>query len=133
MAEADKDLTERELDALFAAARAHAPAPSEALMARILAEAEALMPAAAAAGPGEAPPRPREAGAGRLRAALAALGGWRAVGGLATAAGAGVWIGMAGLADPVALADGLLGASSVTVELMPGAEGFELAAGAGWE
>lgn len=123
MAEPDKDLTERELDALFAAGRAHATAPSEALMARILAEAEAVMPSPPAA---DVPARPRAAG-GLVRGALSALGGWGTVGGLATAAATGVWIGLTGVADPVAAAGGLLEMSELTVELMPGA------GGTGWE
>lgn len=125
---AENDLNDRDLDGFLAAARKHAPAPSAALMARVLADAEAAM----------APPA-RPASVGRLaarghplRAILSALGGWAGIGGLATAAGAGVWIGIAGIADPVTLADGLFGSQALSVELMPTAETFDMASGTGF-
>ena len=73
-----------DLDDLLALARGQAPAPSEALMARILADAEAIRlgrrPVAV--------PRPR-------RGWLAALGGWPALGTLVASSLLGVSIGVA--------------------------------------
>ena len=80
-----------DLDDLFAAARRVAPAPSDALMARVLAEAMAA----------QAPLR-RATRPGLLAQLREALGGWPAVGGLATAGVAGLAI---GLAAPAGLAD----------------------------
>ena len=124
---AENDLNERDLDAVFAAARKHAPAPSEALMARVLADAEAAMVARHV----PAPEMRRAPGRRRIAGVLGAIGGWGGIGGLATAVGAGVWIGVAGLADPVAMVDGLFGSAPLSVELMPGADSFDIA-GTGW-
>ncbi len=119
MAMAERDQQDRRLEDFFAAARDRAPDPSEALMARILADAEAARRLAAVARPSEG-----------LWARLGAmLGGWQGIGGLATATAAGLWIGYAGLADPAELSGGLVGAAGETVELMPEVEVFVLAAG----
>lgn len=89
------DQPDEALDALLAEARALRPVPSADLMARLLADAERARPR----------PRPRPAAAprrarGPWRDWIAALGGWPAMGGLAAAAAAGVWI---GAAPPAAL------------------------------
>ena len=120
---AEDDLNDKGLEAFFAAGRDHAPAPSESLIARVLADAgaEIVRPVVAAA------PRPVPK-PGLFGAAMAALGGWAGLGGLATATAAGVWIGFAGLADPFA-AGGLF-APSVSVELMPGTDSFMTASAA---
>ncbi len=125
---AENDLNERDLDGFFTAARAHAPAPSEGLMARVLADAEGAMV--------NLPASPPDVGTvtangSWIDAMLGAIGGWSGIGGLATAVGAGVWIGVAGLADPVTMADGLFGSSPLSVELMPDAGSFDVA-GTGW-
>lgn len=122
----------------FAAARRDAPAPSDALMARILADAEAAMPRGAEApvrsGPGRSGPEPRRGG---LLGWLGGVGGWGGVGGLATATLAGLWFGYAGLTDPTSLAASvsaaLTGGATVagTTELLPGGEPVALVAG--WE
>lgn len=79
------------LDDFFTAARAAGPEPSDALMARVLADADAAQPRVAAAMP-VAVSRWR-----RWRvAALAAVGGGAMATGLASAAVAGVFIGYAG-------------------------------------
>ena len=87
MAENERDRDDA-LDPFFEAAREARPEPSDALMARILADAA------------EAAPRPAE----QLRPAekpslvasvLDAIGGWPSFAGLATATVAGVWIGFA--------------------------------------
>ncbi|MDJ0629526.1 MAG: hypothetical protein QNJ44_14810 [Rhodobacter sp.] len=89
-----KPLDDAELDGLFAAARGTAPQPSAELVARVLADAEAERAAIASA----VPPRRR----GRVASALAAIGGWPAAAGLATAAVTGLMI---GFVTPDALED----------------------------
>lgn len=83
------------LDALFAAARDDTPVPSAALLARITADAEreVAMPATIA----RAAPKRRG-----LAWLVAALGGWPAVSGLATATVAGLWL---GYTEPGSLTD----------------------------
>ncbi|MCV2871393.1 hypothetical protein OEZ71_03695 [Defluviimonas sp. WL0050] len=103
------------LEGFFSAARAYPPEPSEALLARVLADAEAARPA----------PVPVR-GPGLLSRIGDLLGGWQGLGGLATATVAGLWIGYAELADPDQLTGGLVGASDV-VDLLPQAELFALA------
>lgn len=108
-------MTDDDLDDLFAGAR-KGPQPSPALMARILADAVAEQPRPAAR---PAPVR------FTFRALIAALGGMGAMAGLATAAVAGVWI---GLAPPTAVGD--LAAALWTVgdgdqvDLFPDLEGL---------
>jgi hypothetical protein len=95
MADTDRDFDG--LEGFFAAARATAIDPSADFLARVLADAEAE---AAQRAPQAAPLRTAPAGAPRqgLWATLGAgLGGWGGIGGMATAAVAGVWIGVSGL------------------------------------
>ncbi|WP_347310521.1 dihydroorotate dehydrogenase [Defluviimonas sp. SAOS-178_SWC] len=127
---ADLDRGDDFLEGCFRAARDAGPVPSGALMARILADAEAEMPRASAPQP---LPRPAGKGGAMMSWLAAAFGGWRGIGGLATATVAGLWLGYAGLDDPALLTGGLWGddGANATVELMPGAEVFALAAG--WE
>ncbi|MDT0682860.1 hypothetical protein RM543_09195 [Roseicyclus sp. F158] len=82
-----------ELDALFVAARQQGAAPSTALMGRILADAYDVAEAREI-DPGDAP-APSLPARGRIRRALAALGGWPAVATLGAATLAGLWIGYA--------------------------------------
>jgi hypothetical protein len=82
------DAVDRELEAFFKAARDDMVAPSPQLLSCVLADAYALQEAPAAAVPRPAPLRRRA-----WRQILDAIGGWPAVGGLATAAAAGIWIG----------------------------------------
>ena len=77
-----------ELDAAFAAARDAQPEPSDALMARIMADAAAVQAGRVAA------VRPSARRARRGAKVLALLGGWPALGGLVTATVAGVWLGL---------------------------------------
>ncbi len=79
-------MTDQDLDALFATARAAPVAPSDALLARIVADADAI-----AAGR-TMPARPALGFWTMLRVAI---GGWPALGGMAAATLAGVWIGFA--------------------------------------
>lgn len=85
------DPNDKMLDDLFAQARAVAPAPSDALIARVL--ADAVLPVQASA--------PIKAG-GFWSGLMDTLGGWPAVGGLATATVAGIWV---GIAPPASVAD----------------------------
>lgn len=107
------------LERFFDAARRDAPDPSDALMARVLADALAAQPPAAPR------PLPRPGVWASLRAALtqlrAALGGWPALGGLATAGLMGLAIGIAAPASMADLATALLGqgADTYLVDLMP--------------
>lgn len=114
---AEDDLNDTGLEAFFAAGRASAPAPSDALLARIMADAEAEMVRPTVA----VMPRPA-AQTGIFATAIASIGGWAGLGGLATATAAGVWIGFAGFADSLD-ASGLI-APALSVELMPGTDSF---------
>ena len=115
------------LDALFAEARRDVAAPSDALLARILADAAAEMPRAApvTSAPSAAP------GGGWFATLLGGIGGWGGIGGLATATLAGVWIGFSGQVGGTTVTDYLASAtgSTGTVELFPSADDFLTAAG----
>jgi hypothetical protein len=110
-------MTDDDLDAFFAAAKADSARPSPALMARILQDAAAEQPRAA-------PPtttRPRFT----FAALVAALGGGGALAGLATATVAGLWI---GLAPPIAVEDFAatlwVSGEGDSVDLIPDLEGM---------
>lgn len=112
------------LDDLFAAARDAPVLPSEALVARVLADALAEQPRMGATSAMTAP-GPRERGPGR--AALGvwqrlvwALGGAGSVAGMGTAALAGLYIGFAQPGGIGGLGEAVLGAPLETVELVPG-------------
>lgn len=103
-----------DLDALFTTARAHPPVPSEALMARVLADALEQQPKAVAA---PAPVVVRREG---VLARLAALfGGVGALAGIGTAAAAGLFIGYVQPSGLSGLDDAVLGTPLESVELMP--------------
>ena len=120
-------MKEEDLDSLFTAARAAPPAPSDALMARVMADALAQQPA---------PPRPTgmqapapqglgsqrggsQAG-GSLWGALTGLfGGAGALAGMGGAAVAGLFIGLAQPALLVSLSDAYLGGTLDSVALIP--------------
>lgn len=87
----DKTPQNDPLEVFFDAARGATPQPSDALMARVLADAEAMQP--------KSEPLPRPV---RRQGWLAALGGWPALAGLATATVAGITI---GVADPASIGD----------------------------
>ncbi len=91
------------LDAHFAAARTAAPTPSDDLFARVLGDAEAVQAEMASA------LVTRPARVNPLAQLFRVLGGWPAMGGLTTAAVAGLWL---GVSPPVVLqewSDGYLG------------------------
>lgn len=119
MAGTDRDDTA--LAALFAAARAETPAPGSDLMARVLADALEAQ-AGFAPGRGGIPvplssPVPAQS---RWRQLVAALGGWPALGGLAMAGLAGLWI---GVSPPQALVGlpltGVSGAAADLTDFFP--------------
>jgi hypothetical protein len=97
--------TELDLEALFAEARDLEPRPSANLMTRMAADALREMPRHPTSAIRPAPGRMR------WRDWIAALGGWPAVGGLATAAVVGVWIGATAPAGLAHLAPALWGES----------------------
>ena len=109
-------MTDDDLDDLFLAARATGAPPSAALMARILDDAAAMQPRAAVV--------LRRPGL-RLSALIAALGGVGALTALATAAVAGLWI---GLAPPAAVDDFAAtlwtSAEADSLDLIPDLEGM---------
>jgi hypothetical protein len=106
MTEPDKD--DIALDAFFAAARADDPEPGDDLMARILADAARVQPR---------PVTPvSAASASGWRGILAAIGGWPAMGGMAVATMAGLWIGIAPPAGLATIASGIFG-ETVSVQI----------------
>ncbi|WP_027236874.1 hypothetical protein [Leisingera caerulea] len=99
MADTDKAL--EELEDLFAAARSQRPGMPAPLNAAILADAAREQAGFRAAWPERAVRQPL------WRQLIEAIGGWPAMGGLAAASAAGLWIGIAPpsfVPDPVALA-----------------------------
>ncbi len=98
------------LDAYFTDAQNATPQPSEALLARIMADAEAQAVQA------PVPVRPA-----RFTSLWAAIGGWPSAAGLVTATLVGVWIGVYQPAGLDQLADSYLGSGddSYLVDLMP--------------
>lgn len=125
--ERDDDLI---LQPFFAAARAAPPAPSRALMARLHADALAEAALRAAPPPPILPPLPAARAPRRRRLAglVELLGGWVGLGGLATAAVAGIWVGVA-LPGPLAALDPALagaeaGAAEASLELIPDLTAF---------
>ena len=78
--------SDNRLEALFEQARAHPPRPSEALMARVMADATAAQ---------ARPVGTVQRFAGGFRALLHKMGGGPAVGGMITASCLGFWLGVA--------------------------------------
>lgn len=113
MAEMDKNSDLFVLDDLFAQARSQDATPAPDFMERVLQDALQAQAAAAAA-----PRRPR---ASWFRQFSAAVGGWPAMAGLATAGVAGLWIGVNPPSAIETTTENLLGTSSdlYLVDLMP--------------
>ena len=107
-------MQDRDLDALFATARADYSVPP-ALMARVLADADALQPRPAPV------PKPRF-----WAGFMSAIGGVPALAGLSTATLAGLWIGFVEPSSLSAVADVLLASSTVseTLDVMPAFDDF---------
>ena len=122
-AQADPDAG---LEAFFAAGRRESPIPSAALSARVLQGGLAEQQARLAA------PRPLGRAAGGLVGRmLAAVGGWGAATGLASAALAGLWLGFAPPASVAGWADGVLSVAAGTrnaevdqVDLLPSFDSY---------
>ena len=109
----DRDTGFDDLDALFAAAQARPAQPSEALMARVMADALALQPAS----PSFAAPPP--APVGIWRGVIDFFGGFGALAGMGSAAAAGLFI---GFVQPTGLSDisaALIGGQIDSLSLMP--------------
>ena len=110
------DMTDQDLDDLFAAARAHAPLEDAALQARIYADGLRLQP--------QPKPVARRTASGKFGwwAALStALGGKRGLAGLGTAAAAGVMLGFVQPTSVLALTEAFFPVQTVDeVDLMPG-------------
>lgn len=112
------DMTDLDLNLLLAAARDDRPLPSEALMARVLADAVAQQPKPLAHPLAVTPAR--AASTGWLDRLAAVFGGGGALAGVSLAMVAGVFIGIAQPAPVAALTSALLvGASLETVDLFP--------------
>ena len=125
MSKTDKTtLSDAELDDIFAAGRATALDPSDALLARVLADAEGEIESRAAPAPRR---RARRSAWTRI---VSGLGGWPAVAGMATATIAGAWLGFASPDQLNELAGGMLlpdagGLTSYDVEdILPSGGGF---------
>jgi len=104
MAETDKDF--KDLDLLFAEARQSEGQMPEGLFRRIVADGEQVQAGFAAAAATHGPARGQAHGQGMWSQIVTVLGGWPALGGLAAACAAGVWIGLAPpsfLPDPAEL------------------------------
>ncbi|MBR9652867.1 hypothetical protein [Thalassovita aquimarina] len=120
-------MTERDVDNLdifFDAARRQVPDPSPDFMQRVLDDALAEQRRLAGR------KAPRRAGPGRLRQFVAAIGGWPAVAGLATASVAGLWIGVNPPSAVSMTAEAYLnsGADAYLVDLAPDFQ-FDVAEG----
>lgn len=87
MAEQDKHISDAELRGMLKQIEADVPAPSDDLMARVMADAERLRPVPGARIAGAAPSE------GFFEGLVALLGGWKGAGGLVTAGVVGLWIG----------------------------------------
>ncbi len=96
MTDKDSQLTDVQLDELFASARTDDPVPQEDFMARLFADIDSEA-AAQVTAQTTAPIEPRRS---VLASLWAALGGWAGAGGLVAAATTGIWI---GVADPSSL------------------------------
>lgn len=117
---AEKECENNILDEYFKVARHRPPTPPNALMARVLADAVAAQDASERPRGARAPSRP-------WRDFLRVVGGWPAMAGLASAAVAGLWL---GIAPPAALPDAAnaylgLGDAGYLVDAPPGF-GFDL-------
>lgn len=108
-----------DLDDLFAVARASRPVPSDALMARVLADALAEQPKAAGTMPVAVVPQ-----AGLWSRVAGLFGGFGALAGIGSAAAAGLFIGYVQPAGLSVLDDAVLGTPLETVELMPDVDGL---------
>lgn len=101
-----KTQTDDAVEALLAQAKSDRPVPSDALMARVLADADAAQIA------DQGPDLSSQAKSGLWHQIWQGLGGWPALGGLATATCAGVWLGVYPPQSMATVTETLLGGSS---------------------
>lgn len=94
MTDLNKELSDLELDAVFATVRGVEPDLGDDFMARLFADIDAQVPVAAPIVPS------KPARIGLIASLFAALGGWAGLGGLTAATAAGLWI---GISPPTAL------------------------------
>lgn len=120
----DKKFDPMELEHYFAAAGEYPARPSDAVMARVLADA---LDVQAAARPEVTKSRPRVSGVKQI---LGELGGWPAMAGLTSAALTGVWLGINPPDELAATADAFLGSGDAAylIDVVPEAA-FDLAEG----
>lgn len=121
----DTDRIEIDLDRCLSEARDCPPAPPADLAARVLADAMEVQ--AGLTGPA---PRPQPRRPGLWQQLVEALGGWPALGGLAAACAAGVWMGVSPpqiLPDPVTFVQNRMSATSDLDVLYMGALDLALA------
>ncbi|WP_322866488.1 hypothetical protein U5922_009960 [Aquicoccus sp. G2-2] len=127
MAMTDKDtMRDVELDSFFAAARSAPEPASKALLARVMADAQAVQASAATTASAQARTTPKRGwGAGFW----AALGGWPAMGGLAFATVAGLWIGFSPILGGSVAVQSAMGLDAVSNDgyLVDYATGYEYA------
>lgn len=104
------------IDDLFGLAQSQTPAPSDDLMARILADAAAVQPSVASASPPQA---------GFMQSLMDLIGGWPSVGGLAMAGVAGIWV---GFAPPTVVSDWTaeLVGTPVTIDMLGSTDSYFL-------
>lgn len=108
------DKNDTNLNAYFAAARKTAMLPSDNLMARILADADAAMPVLVPV----SKMTPHNNSTGFFATLWAAIGGWPAAAGMATATLVGIWIGFSQPAGLDILSMKFLAADSALVDLV---------------
>ena len=118
MTQGSTDLGSTDLDNLFATAATQRLAPSDALMARVMADAMAEQPRTPAAQLA----RPMAASPGLWAKLAEVFGGGGALAGIGTAAVAGVVIGFAQPAGLGTLTEAVWGTPLETVELIPSVE-----------
>lgn len=125
----EKPIGEDQLERYFAEARLAAPLPGAALLDRIIADADAEAvrpPALPQRAPAAAPRRSVWSDIANV------FGGWRGLGGLATAGVAGLWIGASGVDTATGTLSALLPSfASDSVELIPASGLSDLFAAAG--
>ncbi|MCA0042994.1 hypothetical protein [Celeribacter litoreus] len=120
MTDRDEKQMNEMLDALFAEAQQTVETPSEALMARILSDANAEIDARDAQEVSRRDAQRPKTRHPLIAAAVAALGGWRAVAGLATAGVTGIAIGLGAPGAVTSLATGYADTTSVYDEAVNG-------------
>ncbi|MBU2937437.1 MULTISPECIES: dihydroorotate dehydrogenase [Pacificibacter] len=114
MTQREDFLSDADLDTLFADAQSDAPVPSDAFMARVLADADSVQEASGAGLPDWARSKPaqpvRKSWFANL---LDSVGGWRGGAGLATATVMGLAIGLGAPTTVTDLASGTWGGTAV--------------------